>query len=329
MIRYMNNGPTLTALDPLRPGAYKSFRNQDWRGMPEIISFTDYLRWNYTLNYGMYIRQLYAELILPLPYYINRNSKILNVTIVNGKYDRVDSSSFLLYVICDVFFDCGSELIHQEYCVSGYFRMFGSSDFFNNIELYSGERIRCHTPLDEFLVPVISKSGFDVVANEILDKYYTKEYGNNNRINGKVLAEGMGYSIQYLRLSVKGNIKSKLIIDTKDVIVYDKEGRTITMMIPARTILVDKSLIDDDKLDNVIIHECVHIYLHNLFYYAQSLYRGIIGKEMPEFLDYFYSETQKDCIRWMEMQANTIARHIQMPREETTDYIIDFIDRYD
>ena len=139
----------------------------------------------------------------------------------------------------------------------------------------------------------------------------------------------MGYTIQYLRLSVNGNLKSKLIIDRKDVVVYDSNGRPITMLIPARTILVDKSLIEDTKLDNVIIHECVHIYLHNLFYYAQSLYRSVIGKEVPEFLDYFYSETQKDCIRWMETQANSIARHIQMPRDETTDFIIDFIDRYD
>ena len=329
MIRYINRGPEVTIQDPLHPGQYKKYKDLNWQGMPEIISFTDYLRWNYTLNYGMHIRKLHAEHVLPIPYTIKPNSKILNVTIVTGKYDRVDYSSFLLYVICDVFFNCDGNLIHQEYCVSGYFRMFGSSDFFNGVELYNGKRIRCQAPLDEFLVPIMSKSGFDVVAAEILDKYYNKEYGYNNRINGKALAEGMGYTIQYLRLSVNGNLKSKLIIDRKDVVVYDSNGHPITMLIPARTILVDKSLIEDTKLDNVIIHECVHIYLHNLFYYAQSLYRSVIGKEAPEFLDYFYSETQKDCIRWMETQANSIARHIQMPRGETTDFIIDFIDRYD
>ena len=277
----------------------------------------------------MYIRKLYAGHNLPIPYNIKFNSKILNVTIVKGKYDRVDYSSFLLYVICDVFFNCDGKFIHQEYCVSGYFRMFGSSDFFNSVEIYNGKRICCQSPLDEFLVPIMSKGNFDVVAAEILNKYYNKEYGYNNRINGKVLAEGMGYTIQYLHLSLNGNIKSKLIIDKKDVVVYDINGRPITKIIPANTILVDKSLIDDTKLDNVIIHECVHIYLHNLFYYAQSLYHRVIGKEIPEFLDYFYSETQKDCIRWMETQANSIARHIQMPRGETTDFIIDFIDRYD
>ena len=163
MIRYINRGPEVTIQDPLHPGQYKKYKDLNWQGMPEIISFTDYLRWNYTFNYGMHIRKLHAEHVLPIPYTINPNSKILNVTIVTGKYDRVDYSSFLLYVICDVFFNCDGNLIHQEYCVSGYFRMFGSSDFFNSVEIYNGKRIRCQAPLDELLVPVISKSGFDIM----------------------------------------------------------------------------------------------------------------------------------------------------------------------
>jgi hypothetical protein len=240
MIGYINTGLEITIQDPLHPGQYKKYKDLNWHGMPEIISFTDYLRWNYTLNYGMYIRKLHAGHNLPIPYNIKFNSKILNVTIVKGKYDRVDYSSFLLYVICDVFFNCDGNYIHQEYCVSGYFRMFGSSDFFNSVELYNGNRIRCQSPLDEFLVPVMSKGNFDVVAAEILNKYYNKEYGYNKRINGKALAEGMGYTIQYLRLSLNGSIKSKLIIDKKNVVVYDSNGRPVTKIIPANTILGDK-----------------------------------------------------------------------------------------
>lgn len=97
MIRYINRGPEVTIQDPLHPGQYKKYKDLNWQGMPEIISFTDYLRWNYTFNYGMHIRKLYAEHVLPIPYTINPNSKILNVTIVTGKYDRVDYSSFLTF----------------------------------------------------------------------------------------------------------------------------------------------------------------------------------------------------------------------------------------
>ncbi len=197
------------------------------------------------------------------------------------------------------------------------------------MKLYNGERIRCHNPLDQFLVPIMSKHAFDVVAEEILNQYYNKERDYIYKINGIALAKAMGYDIQYLRLSLSGKIKSKLIFDKKDVAVYDKDGHKVVMHIPANTILVDKSLIESPELDYVVIHECVHVRLHYLFYYIQSLYRRGNGKEMPEFLDYFYSETQKDCIRWMETQANSIARRIQMPKGDTTDVILEFLDHHD
>ena len=77
MIRYINRGPEVTIQDPLHQGQYKKYKDLNWQGMPEIISFTDYLRWNYTLNYGMYIRKLHAGHNLPIPYNIKFNSKIL------------------------------------------------------------------------------------------------------------------------------------------------------------------------------------------------------------------------------------------------------------
>ena len=329
MLNYINRGPVITVQDPLRPGRNVQYNNHSWQGMPEIISFTDYLRWNYTTEYGKFIRRLHERNELPLPYTFTTKLRITNVTIVDGKYDRLDSFSFFMYVICDASFSCSGYEYHQQYCVNGCFRTYGGSDFLCDVKLYNGERIRCRNPLDQFLVPIMSKHAFDVVADEILNQYYDKERDYVHKINGIIIAKSMGYDIQYLSLSLKGNIKSKLIFNKKEVTVYDKDGNAVTMIIPSNTILVDKSLANDSSLDNVLIHECVHIYLHYTFYYVQSLYRKAVGKEMPEFLDYFYSPTQQECIRWMETQANSIARHIQMPREETIDSIIEFIDKYD
>lgn len=106
MVRYINNGPIITVQDPLRPGQYKQYKDVNWQGMPEIISFTDYLRWNYTLDYARYIRKLHERNELPLSYNIPAKSKVTNVTIVDGKYDRIDCFSFIMYVICDVGFSC-------------------------------------------------------------------------------------------------------------------------------------------------------------------------------------------------------------------------------
>ena len=329
MIRYMNNGPVITVVDPLRQGEYKSYPNLEWQGMPEIISFTDFLRRNYTAEYGRYIREQFYEHTLPLPYGISYEADLDNVTIISGRYDMIDSFAFIMHVICDVCFDCEGIIVHQDYCVSGYFRTYVSSMFCESVDLYNGERIRCHNPLDEYLVPVMSKRDFDSIAAEMLDRYYTKEIGYVYKIDGRALATAMGYNIIFKRLSLNGKIKSKLIFDRKDVTIYDQNGVSVSMIIPENTILVDISLFEDDKLDNVIIHECVHAHLHHIFYFAQSLYRKGIGKELPEFQDYFYSSSQQECIRWMETQANSIASHIQMPRDITTDVIIDFIDQYD
>ena len=143
MIRYFNNGPIINIQDPLRPGRYVQYRDLNWQGMPEIISFTDYLRWNYTLDYGSFIRKLHERNELPLSYNISAKSKVTNVTILDGKYDRIDSFSFIMYVICDVGFSCAGYECHQQYCVSGYFKTYGSSDFLNDVKLYNGERIQC------------------------------------------------------------------------------------------------------------------------------------------------------------------------------------------
>ena len=329
MLIHMNNGPLVTVQDPLHHGKHKSYPNPDWQGMPEIISFTDFLRWNYTVEYGRCIRNRFYQQLLPLPYGVSYDAGLDNVTIVSGRYDRIDSCAFIMYVICDVSFDCDGVIVHQDYCVSGYFRIYGGSMFCESVELYNGERIRCHNPLDEYLVPIMSKRDFDSIASEILDRFYTKKIGYVYKIDGRALATAMGYNILFKRLSLNGKIKSKLIFGRKDVTIYDQNGVSVSMTIPENTILVDILLFEDDKLNNVIIHECVHAYLHHIFYCAQSLYRRGVGKETPEFQDYFYSSSQQECIRWMETQANSIARHIQMPRDITTDVIIDFIDRYE
>lgn len=69
MFNYINRGPVVTVQDPLHPGRYVQYRDLNWQAMPEIISFTDYLRCNYTLDYGAFIRRLHEKNELPLLYY--------------------------------------------------------------------------------------------------------------------------------------------------------------------------------------------------------------------------------------------------------------------
>ena len=53
-------GPFIYIPDKLHPGSYKMVKNPDWDGdLPDIITFTEFLKWNYTLDYGQYIRKLH------------------------------------------------------------------------------------------------------------------------------------------------------------------------------------------------------------------------------------------------------------------------------
>lgn len=197
MTHFPNRGPIITIADPLRPGQYKQFRNPEYEELPEIISFTEFLRWNYTTDYGRYIRKLHRVGQLPLYYDIPPTAAIETVTVIEGKYDRIDHFTFLMYVICDVVFVVNGYRQNQKYCVQGYYKANGSSDFFSDIDLYTGKYIRCQNPLNEFLVPILSKRDYDKAAEQIIEKYYP--YGTNFpcRINGIALAEAMGYDVRY------------------------------------------------------------------------------------------------------------------------------------
>lgn len=327
MTIYLDRGPFLTIPDKLHPGKYRVISNPEWQGeLPEIVSFTDFLKWNYTMDYGNYIREMHYHHQLPLAYGIAGNAEIESVAIADGKYDRLDHDSFHMYVICDVLFSLNGCRRCQKYIVHGIYRSGAKSYFLGDIELYNGERIRLSCPLDKFLVPILSKKDFETAAAEIIDKFYPFKTNCPCRINAAVLVKNMEYDIMYARLSKNGKVKSKLILDKRDTIIFDEQGRETKLHIEAPTILVEKNLVEIEK-QNAMIHECVHAYLHNLFYELQSYYRKMVGRKMPEFNDYFYSKTQQNCLKWMETQANTIPRFIQMPEKQTSDVIMDFFER--
>lgn len=329
MTIYINRGPFLYIPDKVHPGQYKVISNPDWNGiLPEIISFTDFLRWNYTADYGRFIRELQLYRQLPLPWGITSKAEIENVIIEDGKYDRIDHDSFSMYVICNVAFVEGSYRCCQKYIVHGVYVSGEESDFLIDAELYNGQYIRLCHPLDEYLVPILAKKDFEIIADEIVDKYYPYKANYTCRVNTAAIARAMGLEIKHARLSKNGNVRSKLILEKRDTTVYNDNGRAKKLHVKRPTIFID-NIVDDEEAQNAIIHECVHAYLHNLFYELQSYYRQIVGMKMPEFNDYFYSQSQKICLKWMETQATSIPRFIQMPEEQTTEVIVSYLGRYE
>lgn len=75
--------------------------------------------------------------------------------------------------------------------------------------------------------------------------------------------------------------KSKVIFEEKYITAFDEYGNQTVLFVPAKTILVDDSI--KRKEDHAVIHECIHISLHRLFYHLQSYYRKAVGKAAPDF----------------------------------------------
>ncbi len=330
MVINVNRGPFIYIPDTCRPGEYKMVKNPDWDGeLPDIISFTEFLKWNYTLDYGRYIRESHEYGILPLPYGIPSNAKIKTVIITEGYYDRIDQFSFDMRVICEVYLVVNGYCVCQEYIVHGRYISGGGSNFLRGIEIYDGSNIKLKNPLDECLVPKMGKKKFRKIAKKILEEFYPFEITSPRRINVYTLAKAMGLDIRYANLSknIKVKVRSKLIFDSRNITVYDEYGNEKIIAVTKPTIFVDESIKGKVEEYNAIVHECVHAYLHNLFYELQSHYRRMVNVKIPEFNDYNYSKTQRTSVKWMEVQANAIPRYIQMPPEQTEEVILDFFDR--
>ena len=269
MTIHLDRGPFIYIPDKLHPGSYKMVKNPDWDGeLPDIITFTDFLRWNYTLDYGRYIRASFDYGILPLPWEAPRNAKIKNVLIINGYYDRIDRTSFDMHVICEVYFNVNGYCVCQEYVVYGRYESGGRSDFLIGIDMYDGKRIKLNNPLDDCLVPVMNKKKFRKTAQRMLEEVYPYEITRPCWIDVYALAKAMGLQVRYAYLSknTKVKVKSKLIPDRRHTIVYNEYGEEKIIAITEPTIFVDESIKGTVEEYNAIVHECVHAYLHNLFY---------------------------------------------------------------
>ena len=104
-----------------------------------------------------------------------------------------------------------------------------------------------------------------------MEEFYSFEITSPRRINVYTLAKAMGLDIRYAHLSknIKVKVRSKLFFDSRDITVYDEYGNEKIIAVTKPTMFVDESIKDKVEEYNAIVHECVHDYLHNLFYELQ------------------------------------------------------------
>lgn len=185
----------------------------------------------------------------------------------------------------------------------------------HSISVYSG-RIPQPKPMSDALVPITKKDDMEKVAADFLKRNYPKALFQPMAIDSKELAEGMGLKVELRHIAKDCSVFGQIFFHDADAEFYDKKSdSTYTEHVAAKTIFVDPDtyfLYNLGKVNNTIVHECVHWDQHRKALGLERLYnqdasrikcRAEGGVEGNSWM----------AIEWMEWQANSLGPRIQMP----------------
>ena len=314
----------------------------DGNNVPEIVSFTQLLKWNYTDDYAAFIRCAYNAGYLPINYDMFYGAKhlpeITEVCILEGYYDRTGYLSFSMKVVCGILFTdrTSGEQCVQKVCVEGFhefddytarYKRRNSSNYFMGITAYNDSvKTRSRSRLDEYLVPVMNKRDFDKYAYNLLEKYYPEALEDDMKIEPEKLVERMGFNLRFEVLSDDGSVSGTTVFRDKWVSTY-RGKKVVKKHIPHNTVIFSKNF--DDEKRSIILHECVHILSHKLFYELQYYYRELVNRYSGERNVNFIKNPDCEGLKWAETQANAIPPHIAMYYERVVELIENFRDKQD
>ena len=236
--------------------------------------------------------------------------------------------------------------VKQWYRVRGTFDINGGAyDLCREISIYERKDALKDSPLSTSLIPILSRSQFDTETAKLLRKYKMDDcLDKPGKVDGFRLAFNMHLPVIKARMSLDYHIKGKLYPFERDIIVYDDYGKEHSLHVLAGTIVVDPvACVDEDGLQDAVIHECVHFEHHSLFYRLQSLYNEKL--EYLAFIDNRYSNYLTEDVyeqrlgdenlyevarklpngkfepksghEWAEWQAVNMTPYIRMPAEQT------------
>ena len=317
-----------------------NFWYSDGYKVPEIISFTQLLKWNYADDYAAFIRYAYKTGSLPINYDafygLEDLPEITEVCIVEGIYDRMSRLSFSMKVVCGILFTdrASGEQFTQKVCVEGFhefddytakYKKRNSSNYFMGISAYNDSiKMRSRSRLDEYLVPVMNKQHFDEYAFNFLEKHYKEALEEDMKIEPEKLVESLGFNLRFETLSYDGSISGTTVFRDKWVSTYQGK-RVVKKHIPHNTVIVSKK--EDIEKRSIVLHECVHILSHNLFYELQYYYRQLLNRYSEGRNINFVKNTDCEGLKWAETQANAIPPHIAMYCERVCDLIENYRDK--
>ena len=179
--------------------------------------------------------------------------------------------------------------------------------------------------LSDALVPFILYDQLDRVATEFLKEHYpaalkVTPYGQPPvSVDPLALADSLGLTVKRQRIREDASVFGQIYFVETEAAVFDaKEGKTVTMTIPSKTIVFDPQMYlfrNFGSVNNMIIHECVHWVKHRKVFELEKLYNADASNISCEVVGGAASAVAKSATEQMEKQANQLTPRIQMPAE--------------
>ena len=339
---YSNYGPMVINPDMYALGHFEYYRNPELDETKQIImSFEDFLyrhideNWKSRLRYKFYtnsmpIGRIRHNVKNPTEYWMT-DCDIKKIT-----YTRVDQFSVIVDVIIiadlEVYGEKEIDTAQQWYRVR-IMTDFREADYKQGeiISVYDAKENYDGIPMSEHLVPYLTAEQMEREVIDLLNIYYKEALDNICKPDMYLLAERMGYTIEYARLSPNGvGEKGKTVFCDTEMVLYDQYGNEYVEFVKGKTILIDKQanlVYGHDTTEETIAHECIHIYEHHAFFGLQKMYADELGFVGLDINTLMYDNRSSEPVQWVECQARAMTLRLMMPIKSVAQKYNEFLDK--
>ena len=176
--------------------------------------------------------------------------------------------------------------------------------------------------LSEFLTPYIRAVDNEKYAYEFLKIYCPEALKIPTFVNPIDILDKMGLSVFFARLGE--GIDGEIIFANKHADVLDVNSKTFKrLLIKEGTILINVKIIEKGRgcLNNTIVHECLHWWLHRKYFELQMLLNPN-DQSSKSYIDEMEMPDKRKFVNkyYMELQARSIAPIVLMPKDTACSY---------
>ncbi len=185
----------------------------------------------------------------------------------------------------------------------------------HSVEIYD-RRVKHNKPMYDSLVPVMYKTDYEDRAREFLEANYPKALLETGAVDPMEVAAAMKLNVKVRPITEDCSVFGQVYFRDADTELYNDRTESMEPVhVNARTILVDPRtffLFNLGKVNNTIIHECVHWHFHRKAFELDRLCNdslSMIGCQVIGGV----ANRRGDDVGIMESQANALTPRIQMP----------------